>query len=130
MENKIETKHHEPIVYMVYEFLKKNCMGLENATPKPEVAEYFNLTTRELRKITHEINTSGELEKIISTTHSCYMCKNNDEAEKSIRNTYRMAISLFKKAKAMEKKVGLNNQIKIPLGKYYKEMVETFTDGE
>lgn len=129
MEN-IETKHHEPIVYEVYNFLKKNCMGLENATPRADVAEIFNITPRELRKITHEINTSGELEKIVSTTHSCYMCKDNEEAEKSIRNTYRMAISLFKKAKHMEKKVGLDGQVKIPLGDYYAEFVKTFEKGE
>lgn len=130
MIGKIETRHHEPIVYRVYDYLKIYHLGRENGIKKTELAEHFEITPRELRKITKAINESNELEKIVSTTHSCYMCGTKEECEKSIRNTYKVAIALFKKAKTMEKKVGLNNQIKIKLGKYYKDVVETFTDEE
>ena len=83
-----------------------------------------------MRKLTKEINTSTELEKLVSTTHCCYMCNTKEECEQSIRNTYRTAITLLKKGKAMERKVGLNGQIKMPLGQYYKEFVETFSSEE
>lgn len=130
MENKLETQHHEPIVYRVYDYLKEHYYGRKNSIKKPELAAKFGITDRELRRITKEINESKELEKLVSTTHCCYMCETKEECEKSIRNTYRVAIALFKKAKAMEKKVGLNGQIKLKLGKYYKDVVETFTDEE
>lgn len=130
MENKIETKHHEPKVYRVYDHLKRFHLGVENGIKRSILAYQLDLTERELRKITKEINESNELEKIVSTTHCCYMCKTEKECEKSIRNTYRVAIALFKKAKQMEKKVGLNGQVKMKLGKYYKDIVETFTDEE
>lgn len=130
MENKIETIHHETKVYRLYDYLKNNHLGFSNGIRKPELAEKFGVSERELRKLTKKINESNELEKLISTTHSCYMCNTKQECEKSIRNTYRVAIALFKKAKAMEKKVGLNGQIKLKLGKYYKDVVETFTDEE
>ena len=38
MENKIETKHHEPIVYRVYDYLKENHYGKENGIKKPFLA--------------------------------------------------------------------------------------------
>ena len=130
MENKIETKHHEPIVYRVYDYLKKNHYGKENGIKNPALAQIFDIPTRELRKIKQTINESDELEKLVSTSHCCYMCKTKEECEKSIRATYSYAISHFKKAKKMERKTELNNQIKIKLGKYYKDVVETFTDEE
>lgn len=131
MENgKIETKHHEPIVYRLYDYLKENHLGKVNGIKKPELAKIFDITPRELRRLTKEINESGELEKLVSTTHCCYMCATKEECEKSIRNTYKVAIALFKKAKKMEKKVGLNGQVKIKLGQYYKDVVETFSQEE
>lgn len=130
MENKIEVIHHDPAVYRLYDYLKENHLGSKNGIKKPELANALGINERELRKLTKAINESTELEKLVSTTHSCYMCNTKEECEKSIRNTYRVAITLFKKAKAMERKVGLNGQIKLKLGKYYKEVVETFTDEE
>ena len=131
MENtKIETKHHETIVYRVYDYLKANHTGRENGIKRPYLAEKLGISERELRRITREINTSNELEKLVSTTHSCYICGTKEECEKAIRNTYKVAVAQFKKAKQMEKKVGLNNQLKIKLGKYYADFVETFTDEE
>ena len=130
MENKIEMLHHEPIVYRLYDYLKYNHLGRENGIKKPELAKKFDITERELRKLTKEINTSPVLEKLVSTTHCCYMCNTKEECEQSIRNTYRTAITLFKKAKSMEEKVGLNGQVKIKLGKYYKDFVETFSGEE
>lgn len=124
---KIEVKHHTPEVYRLYDYLKANHLGKENGIVRRELAQKLDISERELRRITKEINTSEELEKLVSTTHSCYICNSKEECEKAIKNTYRVAIALFKKAKQMEEKVGLNGQIKLPLGKYYKEFVETFT---
>ena len=128
--SKIETQHHEPMVYRLYDYLKANHFGKENGIKKPVLAQHFGISERELRKLTKTINESPELEKLVSTTHSCYMCNSKEECEKSIRNTYRVAVALFKKAKQMERKVGLNGQIKLKLGKYYKDVVETFSDEE
>lgn len=124
--NKVKVKHHESIVYRVYDYLKENHTGKENGIKRPELARVLGINERELRRVTKTINESSELEKLVSTAHRCYICETREECEKSIRNTYRMAIALFKKAKQMEKKVGLNGQIK--LGKYYKDVVETFSE--
>ena len=126
MGNKIETKHHEPAVYRLYDYLKNNHLGRENGIKKPELAQRLGISERELRRLTKEINTSTELEKLVSTTHCCYMCKTKEDCEKSIRNTFRTAISLIKKGNTMAKKVGLNGQIKMPLGNEFYEIVNTF----
>lgn len=126
----IESKHHEPMVYRLYDYLKEHHYGRENGIVRRDLAEKFDITERELRRLTKEINESTELEKLVSTTHCCFMCKSAEECKKSIRNTYRVAVTLLKKAKNMERKVGLNGQLKIKLGEYYKDVVETFTDGE
>ena len=127
---KLETKHHQPEVYRLYDYLKANHLGKANGIKKPELAEKLGIKPRELRKLTKEINESTELEKLVSTSHCCYMCDTKEECEKSIRTTYKVAVALFKKAKQMEKKVGLNGQLKIKLGKYYKDVVETFSSEE
>ena len=125
-----ETKHHEPAVYRLYDYLKENHLGKENGIRKPLLAERLGIKERELRKLTKAINESAELEKLVSVSHRCYMCNTKEECEKAIRTTYRLAVAHFKKAKQMERKVGLNGQVKIKLGEYYKDIVETFSSEE
>ncbi len=127
MGNKIETKHHEPAVYELYDYLKNNHLGRENGIKKPELAQRLGISERKLRNLTKEINTSTELEKLVSTTHCCYMCNTREECEKSIRNTFRTAIALIKKGNTMAKKVGRNGQIKMRVGEdEFYEIINTF----
>lgn len=111
---------------VLYAYLKANHNGRENGIPRPVCASKLKMTERELRRLTKNINSSLEFEGIVSTTHSLYLCNTKEDCEKTIKNTYRVAVSLLKKAKCMEKKVGLNNQIKMQLGKDYKDIVKTF----
>lgn len=123
----MKTEHHDAKVYRLYDWLKNNHYGEQNAILRADAAKAFGVSEREFRRLTREINESTELEKLVSTRRSCYMCATKEECEKSIRATYNTAVSLLKKAKHMEKKMGLNGQMKIKLGEYYKDVVETFT---
>lgn len=124
--SEILVKHHEPIVYRVYEYLKENHLGKGNGIKREDLALKLNIPMRALRKITSEINSSSELEKLISTTNCCYMCKTESECESATKSTFRQAFSLLKKAYKMEKKISNHDQAKIKLGKYYSEFVETY----
>ena len=124
--SEILVEHHEPIVYRVYEYLKENHLGKENGIKREDLALKLNIPMRALRKITSEINSSSELEKLISTTNCCYMCKTESECESATKSTFRQAFSLLKKAYKMEKKISNHDQAKIKLGKYYSEFVETY----
>jgi len=114
--------------YDLYNYLLAHHLGKNRGILRPDLAEVFGVNERELRRLTQEINSSMNFDKLVSTSHCCYLCATKEECEKALKNTYSMAITLFKKAKKMEKKVGLNGQIKIPMGEDYKEFIETFKE--
>lgn len=126
LQNKM--KKHAPIVYRVYDYLKEHHLGAENGILRRDLAQALNLSERKLRAVTAEINSSTVLEKLVSVSRSCYMCKTEEECAWAVHGTYAQAITLIKKAQTMEKKFGLNGQGKIRLGEYYKDFVETFTE--
>ena len=113
--------------YRLANYLRANHLGKENGIKRSNLADFMGITERELRRTIKAINESTEIENLVSTSHCIYMCNTAKECETSIRNTYRVAIALFKKAKAMEKKAGLNGQVKIKLGDDYTDFVQTFT---
>ena len=119
-------KKHAPIVYRVYDYLKEHHLGAENGILRRDLAQALNLSERKLRAVTAEINSSTELEKLVSVSRSCYMCKTEEECAWAVHGTYAQAITLMKKAQTMKKKFGLNGQMK--LGEYYSDFVETFTE--
>lgn len=114
--------------YDLYNYLLAHHLGKNRGILRPDLAQEFGVSERELRRLTQEINSSLNYDKIVSTSHCCYLCATKEECEKAIKNTYKMAITLFKKAKKMEKKVGLNGQIKMPLGKDFGDFIETFKE--
>lgn len=121
----IETKHHAPIVYTVYEVLKKR-VGRENAIPAWALAQVCGISSqRALREIIHEIRNSGELEKAIGSCNKGYYICTEEDCENAIKRLYRQAFSTLKVARALEKKVGMNGQGKLKLGDYYAEFVKS-----
>lgn len=124
----IETKHHEPVVYDIYHYLEKNCVGEENAIPARDLAARFGLKeTRELRDYISVIRTSDELRKVIgSSPKGYYVCANKEEAERANRTFWLAACSYLKVAKAQDKKAGLNGQMLMKLGESYKDTYKAF----
>lgn len=120
----IETKHHSPIVYLVYDELKKH-IGKENAISAWELAVKFTITERELRCIIHTIRESSELEKSIGSCNNGYYICTKYDANKAIERLYRQAFSTLKVARALEKKVSINGQGKIPMGDYFKKFYQS-----
>lgn len=70
------------------------------------------------------------MEKIVSTSDGCYICETEDECIKAILITFKKGWTEIRKANAMLKKYQRNGQMKLPLGKYYKEFVETYSRNE
>lgn len=123
----LETKHHEPIVYDIYHYLEKNCIGEENAVPGRGLAARFKISERGLRDYISVIRTSTELRKVIgSSPKGYYVCANKEEAERANQTFWSVAYSYIKVAKAQEKKAGLDGQYLLALGDYYKEFYEAF----
>lgn len=124
MSNKIKTIHHSPIVYRVYDELKEH-IGSSQAISAEKLAFLFNTTKREIRRIIHTIRNSSELEKLIGSNSKGYYVCTKEDVEKAVNRILNQAISLFKVVKSMEKKAGLNGQIKLKLGEYFDDTYQS-----
>lgn len=124
----IEVKKHKPIVYQYYEYLKENHLGKENGVRRDTLADLFHVNVATQKEILKEINESDELPKIISTTGAIYMCRTREECETAAFNEFKSGLTRLKKGKKMLKKIDMNGQMKMQLGKYYKEAIECFEE--
>lgn len=123
----MEKEEKERFEDKLYNYLCANHMGKKNSVKRSVLAERLGISERQLRKFTQAINRNPKYEKIVSTSGKCYMCYTKTECQLSIANTYKMAVTLFRKAKAMEKKYAMNGQVRIILKPdEYKEFVKTF----
>ena len=126
----IEVKHHEPIVYKVYEELKQH-IGVKNPISATDLCIICGVDGhRELRRIIREIRRSGELEKVIGSCKKGYYVCTNDDAQKSIDRLMNAAKNMFKTAYIMAKKVGLDGQMKIKMGDYFSDTYHSLMEIE
>lgn len=109
-KNRFQTEIGRREVEAVFNRLKTDFYGIENGKPQAEVADSVGLSVRDLRRVCAEINACPEYNGIVSTSGMTYLCKTKEEAKHSLLTSYRAAFSLLKKARQMEKKIGLNNQ--------------------
>lgn len=117
-----QVKHHTPKVYAVYEEMKRH-IGEENSISATDLCIACGVSShRELREIMREMRRSGELEKIpCSCNKGYYLARTKEEAIKSINRILNAAKNEFKTGYIMMKKLGLDKQMKIPLGEYFKD---------
>ena len=130
MQRKIEREAyaHMTTTKEIYEYLCENCNGKNNGRRRSEIAALFGLKQRDIRRITQEINTSSDYDRMVSTKGSIYICADDNECRSSIRTTYRSAVALIKKARQMEKKLGLHGQTRIVDNGAEIEVVEAFKE--
>lgn len=123
---KIEVEKYKPITYRYYDFLKKNHYGKENGISRKDLADIFNVELSTQKKILKQINESDVFDKLVSTSGSIYICRTKEECETAYYNEIKSGLARLLKGKKMAQKVMKNNQTKLKLGQYYKEIVETF----
>ena len=122
----VETKHLKPIAYKVYDFLK-GFVGEQNAISARDLAAQFALEERQLRDVINAIRNSSELERTIgSSARGYFICKDKEEFERANNILYATAFNLLRTARANERKAGLDGQMKLKLGKFYKEEYEAY----
>ena len=95
----------------VFLALKRHFNGVDNGEDAHTVANLFCMSDRDFRRVCRAINSNSQINGIISTSGKIYACATEDECRKAIQTTYRMAFAYLLKARAMEKKVGLQNQV-------------------
>ena len=117
-----QVKHHAQKVYKVYEEMKRH-VGIENSISATDLCIACGVSShRELREIMREMRRSGKLEKIpCSCNKGYYMASTKEEAMSAIDRLINTAKNEFKTGYIMMKKLGLDKQMKIPLGEYFKD---------
>lgn len=99
----------------LYDYLKENHLGKENGI-KLGILSYMisdsvsPINKREVRRVISELNSDLSMNGLVSTSGKIYLCNTKEECEKAVATAYRLAFSCLKKARKMEKKLGLNGQ--------------------
>lgn len=122
----MQIKIHRPIVYRYYEYLRKNHLGKENKIKSKELSNIMGVKLPTQKYILKEINESQDFDKLISTCGAIYMCRTQKECELAIKNEINVGLTRLQKGKAMAQKLSRNNQLKLKLGQYYKQVFEVF----
>lgn len=124
----MEQKNYRPIVYEYYNYLKDCHYGKENGVNRKILADIFHVGLDTQKRILREINESDTLPKLVSTSGAIYMCRTKEECEQAAFNEFKSGLTRLKKGKKMLKKIDMNGQMKMQLGKYYKEAIECFEE--
>ena len=107
-------------------YMQEKHLGKENGVTEQELAIRFGVTKRTVRSWMSGVNNDPTIPRLVSTSDACYMCANTKEGVEAVASSYRFIASVIKKTRVMQKKMGLDGQVKINLGDDYKEVVEVF----
>lgn len=124
-ENSLKVNNHEPIVYRVYDYMKKHHVGEKYAISSQSLCDVFNIDERDLRKIIREIRMSGQLEKIIVSSNKGYYMATEGEVDALVARLIRHGAAEIQVARNIAKKAQRDGQFKIQFGPYYKEIYES-----
>lgn len=100
----------------LYNYLKENHLGREHAIKARDLAVVTGKSVRKLRAYCEAINRDSRFERLISTSNAIYLCESKTECGWAVRATYKQAITMLNKARAMERKLGLNGQVMFDKG--------------
>lgn len=131
----MKIKRNRPLAYAIYDFLKENAVGYENRIKSYELMQLFNIKSNEvLRSYIQEIRASETLQKIIcsepSQTGGYWIPTNDEEVEKTLKHLYGRAINMLKTYSTIKKKCNMNNQLRLKLSKYEKDIFESIMEVE
>lgn len=122
----IEIKHHKPLAYRIYDYLKQNHVGKENAISGKKLSAKFNIRERALREVINEIRNSQELEKIVASSNNGYFICTKEEFRQANNRLLHTACNLLRTVRANEHKAGMDGQMKMKLGEFYKDTFQAF----
>lgn len=120
----LRLKKASTLTYNIYDFFTKSAENEERIYSAQEICERFDINERTLRQHIRYINeqtTCGSFEKIIASNKFGYYVLKESEAIDYLEKAWRLAVTYIEKARYIEKKLSLNGQTKLKLGKYYSE---------
>ena len=125
----------KPLTYKIYDYLKKNAVGYKNRVKSDIIMKEFEIAdNKTLRKYIQEIRESEILTKIVCSEAGnkggYWLATNNEDIEKTLTHLYRRSMEMLKNYSIIKKKARLNNQMRIKLSKYEKNIIESIMKEE
>lgn len=128
-------KQHSSVEYRIYEYLKKNAVGYEKRVKSSVLMKKFNINdNKTLRRYIENIRQSEKLQKIICSeagkNSGYWIPTNNEEVSKTLEHLYKRSIEMLKTYSILKNKAKLNNQYRLKLSKYEKEIYKSIMEEE
>lgn len=132
-------KRQRPLTYRIYDFLKKEAVGYENRVKASVLMQEFDIRdNKTLRAYIEEIRDSDILDKIIcseaGSSGGYWVATSQDGVYQTLQHLYKRSMKMLKTYSKIKNKSRLNNQYKIRLGQYekdiYSSLMEVKNDSE
>lgn len=128
-------KKHSPIIYSLYNYLKDNCVGYAKRQTSYQIMEVFGIeTNEEFRSLIREIRDSDVLQKIVCSQAGpdggYYLPTNEDEVYQTLQHLYKRSMKMLHTYSIIKRKCRLNNQMRMKLNKYEKDIYESIMEGK
>lgn len=123
------------ISYKIYEYLKENAVGYENRIKASVLMEEFAIhSNKTLRSYIEEIRQDSTLQKFVcsESSHSggYYIATSEEEVYNTLSGLYKRAMEMLKTYAILKHKASLNNQYRLKLSKYQKEIYQSIMEVE
>ena len=132
---KEEIKKERPLAYKIYGYLKKNCVGYKKRVKSDVLMREFEITdNKTLRSYIQEIRESQTLTKIICSEAGMnggyWIATSQKDVNQTLDHLYKRSMEMLKSYAILKRKAKLNKQMRIKLGKYEKEIIESIIEEE
>lgn len=126
-------KRQRPLTYRIYDFLKKEAVGYENRVKASVLMQEFDIKdNKTLRVYIEEIRDSDILDKIIcseaGSSGGYWVATSQDEVYQTLQHLYKRSMKMLKTYSKIKNKSRLNNQYKIRLGQYEKDIYSSLME--
>ena len=126
-------KRQRPLTYRIYDFLKKEAVGYENRVKASVLMQEFDIRdNKTLRAYIEEIRDSDILDKIICSeagnSGGYWVATSQDEVYQTLQHLYKRSMKMLKTYSKIKNKSRLNNQYKIRLGQYEKDIYSSLME--
>ena len=131
--NNMRYRTNRPLAYKIYEYLKKNAVGHKNRVKSGVLMNKFNINNNKvLRSYIEEIRDSDVLQKIVCSeagkSGGYWIATNEDEVYQTLQHLYKRSMKMLHTYSIIKRKCRLNNQMRMKLNKYEKEMYQSILE--
>ena len=133
--NNMHYRTNRPLAYKIYEYLKKNAVGHKNRVKSGVLMNKFNINNNKvLRSYIEEIRDSDVLQKIVCSeagkSGGYWIATSQDEVVDTLENLYKRSMKMLYTYSIIKNKSKLNNQRRLKLNKYEKDIYKSIEEEE